>query len=288
MTQISQEKAINDDALSTRDRVSFWRDPRWDDLECLHATFVRHAYSPHTHDTYVFGVIQAGVELFRLNGAELAASAGQSCAINPGDVHDGRPGDIGYCYRMFYPSVALVAGLQEQRSERPSGQLHFRQAAFSDADVYRLLSGAHLTMELAPSALERDSAFIEAITLLIKRYADVGPGEIRIGHESAAIQRVCDYAEDNLDGDIDLPTLAGQVGFSPYRLIRSFRGERGMTPHSWITARRVERAKQLLAAGSMPAEVAGACGFFDQPHLSRHFKKFTGVTPGRYRAAFLQ
>lgn len=286
MTPIHQENAINDDVLGSRDQVSFWRDPRWDDLECLHATFVQHSYSPHTHDTYVFGVIQAGVELFRLNGAELAAVAGQSCAINPGDVHDGRPGDTGYCYRMFYPSVALISGLQEQRSERPSGQVNFPQATFSDPDVYHLLSAAHQTMEAAPDSLARDSAFIQAATLLIKRYGDVGPTEISIGHEAAAIARVCDYAEDNLDGDIDLTTLADQVGFSPYRLIRSFRRERGMTPHAWITARRVVRAKQLLAVGEMPVDVAGACGFFDQAHLSRHFKKLTGVTPGRYRAAF--
>lgn len=49
-------------------------------------------------------------------------------------------------------------------------------------------------------------------------------------------------------------------------------------------SRRVDRARRLLLAGRAPADVAGATGFYDQAHLTRHFKRLVGVTPGRYRA----
>ncbi|CAM5537911.1 AraC family transcriptional regulator OS=Streptomyces fumanus OX=67302 GN=GCM10018772_29740 PE=4 SV=1 [Streptomyces fumanus] len=50
-------------------------------------------------------------------------------------------------------------------------------------------------------------------------------------------------------------------------------------------SRRVERARQLLLAGRAPADVATATGFYDQAHLTRHFKRLVGVTPGRYRTS---
>jgi len=39
------------------DSVCFWREPRYDDLECLTARFFRHASTPHVHDTYAIGEV---------------------------------------------------------------------------------------------------------------------------------------------------------------------------------------------------------------------------------------
>lgn len=289
MDGIAQKDALAADRLSDRDRVAFWRDPRWDDLECLHATFVQHEYAPHTHDTFVIGVIESGVELYRLNGVSQCAVAGDVCVVNPGELHDGSPGENGYRYRMFYPSAALLSGIREEVTDKPdTGSLHFRQAIYDDTDVFRLLSGAHRAMERAPSHLERDSAFLEAAALLIRRHGASVGGLIAVGREADAIRCVRDYIEDNLDEDLDLAALAGLIGVSRYRLIRSFQKETGLTPHAWVTNRRLARAKRMLAAGESPAETATACGFFDQAHLTRHFKRTTGVTPAKYRCAFLQ
>ncbi len=80
---IDQESAVERAALGQRDRVRFWRAPRWDDLECLSAEFVRHAYAPHLHDTYAVGVIEAGAERFRYRGAEHIAPAGSWSRSRP-------------------------------------------------------------------------------------------------------------------------------------------------------------------------------------------------------------
>lgn len=288
MGTVSQEQAIDREGLSARDRVAFWRDPRWGDLECLHATFVQHAYAQHTHDTFVIGVIENGVERYRLKGQSHVAVAGDVCVVNPCEPHDGSPGDNGYRYRMFYPSVQLMSDLQAELTERAPGEVHFRDPLFKDAEAYRLLSWAHCTMESAETPLERDSMFLEAATLLIRRYGENRAPAIQVGAEHQAVARVCDFAEDHIGDALDLERLADIAGFSRYRLIRSFRRERGVTPHAWITGRRVTRAKGLLSVGESPADVAVMCGFYDQAHLTRHFKAITGVTPARYRAAFLQ
>ena len=56
----------------------------------------------------------------------------------------------------------------------------------------------------------------------------------------------------------------------------------GVPPHPYLTGRRVELARRLLLAGQRPAEAAVAAGFYDQAHLTRHFRRYLGVSPARY------
>ena len=80
-----------------------------------------------------------------------------------------------------------------------------------------------------------------------------------------------------------LETLAGDLGTSPFALLRAFRDTYGMPPHAWLTDARVRRARRLLDGGIAPAEAAIAVGFTDQPHLNRHFARIVGVPPGAYQ-----
>ena len=66
-------------------------------------------------------------------------------------------------------------------------------------------------------------------------------------------------------------------------LIRVFRNAVGMPPYTYLNQIRVEKAKRLLRRGMSIADAAFAVGMSDQSHLTRHFKKIVGVTPGRYR-----
>jgi transcriptional regulator GlxA family with amidase domain len=56
----------------------------------------------------------------------------------------------------------------------------------------------------------------------------------------------------------------------------------GITPHAYQTQVRVRHAKSLLCAGLPIATVAAQTGFYDQAHLTRHFKGIVGLPPGRY------
>ena len=71
----------------------------------------------------------------------------------------------------------------------------------------------------------------------------------------------------------------------PLPLPRQFKAATGLPPHQYVILRRVERAKQLLQAGTdlSLAEVALHAGFSDQSQFSRHFKRLVGVTPGQFR-----
>jgi AraC family transcriptional regulator len=91
--------------------------------------------------------------------------------------------------------------------------------------------------------------------------------------------------EEHLDAGPTLGQLAAVVGLNPYHFDRQFKVATGLPPHQYVIARRVERAKQLLQAGTglSLAEVAAHAGFSDQSQFSHHFKRLVGATPGQFR-----
>ena len=95
-----------------------------------------------------------------------------------------------------------------------------------------------------------------------------------------------EYIEEHLDGGPSLAQLAAVVRLNPYHFARQFKAATGLPPHQYVIGRRVERARQLLLAGTglSLAEVALLAGFSDQSQFSRHFKRLVGVTPGRFQA----
>ena len=99
------------------------------------------------------------------------------------------------------------------------------------------------------------------------------------------LRAVEEYIEEHLDGCPTLAQLAAVVRLNPYHFARQFKAATGLPPHQYVILRRVERAKQLLQAGTdlSLAEVALHAGFSDQSQFSRHFKRLVGVTPGQFR-----
>ncbi len=99
------------------------------------------------------------------------------------------------------------------------------------------------------------------------------------------LRAVVEYIEEHLDGCPTLAQLAAVVRLNPYHFARQFKAATGLPPHQYVILRRVERAKQLLQAGTdlSLAEVALRAGFSDQSQFSRHFKRLVGVTPGQFR-----
>lgn len=80
----------------------------------------------------------------------------------------------------------------------------------------------------------------------------------------------------------DLQRLSSHIGTSRFAALRAFKRYFGLPPHTFQLQMRVDQAQVGLRAGLSPAQVAVDCGFFDQSHLTRHFKKILGTTPAQY------
>jgi len=269
------------------DEAQYWRAERYDGLECLAARFSNHRYTPHTHDTYVVGAILSGCETYMLNGVRCYARPGDVCFVHPGDVHDGEPHGDSYAYRMSYPDVGLIQDVASELTDRRVREIpHFPAQVVHDPDTARGFIAAHCALG-SGDTLAGDERFVTALAVMLSRHARLGAPK-PVGREGGPVGRVRDFIDAHYGDDIDLQRLAGVAGLSRFHLIRAFRKETGMTPHAWLTDRRVRAARPLLMTGKSPGAVAALCGFADQSHLTRAFKARVGVTPGRFRKASLE
>ena len=102
---------------------------------------------------------------------------------------------------------------------------------------------------------------------------------------SVAIERVLRHIHANLNQPLTLTDLAGLAGLSMWRFATVFRQQVGVAPHRYICRLRLARAQTLMRQGVPVASAASEAGFYDQSHLSRHFKTTFGMTPGQYLTA---
>jgi AraC family transcriptional regulator len=98
------------------------------------------------------------------------------------------------------------------------------------------------------------------------------------------IARVTEFAQSQLHRSMQLEELAGVVDLSVSQLSTLFRKGLGQPPHRFIINLRVARARELLATSNLPiVEIALACGFSHQEHMTRIFRREIGLTPAAYR-----
>ena len=83
---------------------------------------------------------------------------------------------------------------------------------------------------------------------------------------------------------IDLNAIADEAYFSKFHFIKQFKSIYRLTPHQYLISRRIEKAQELLKAGSMVSGVCYRVGFESLPSFSGLFKRVTGVTPSAYLA----
>ena len=198
------------------------------------------------------------------------ALPGEIIALNPGDVHDGRPdATVGCQYRMLYVDASII------------GKRALAGPVLRDAQLARRIS--RFTRRAA-DLLEEESGFAEMLAELFGRHGRP-PLELPTGEERDCVARAKRHMRDRLGEQLRLADIAAAARLSPFYFLRTFKRATGMPPHAYLNQVRLERARELLRAGEPAAQVAAATGFADQSHLARRFKAAFGITPGQYRAA---
>ncbi|HEY2621079.1 MAG TPA: AraC family transcriptional regulator [Acetobacteraceae bacterium] len=125
---------------------------------------------------------------------------------------------------------------------------------------------------------------------LIHRHSSASPAprhdDARAQVASGQLARAIEFMEANLEHSIGLPAIAETTRLSPGHFARQFRLMTGKAPHQYLLQLRIERAEQLLRdTDTSIVEIAYACGFASQEHLTRMLKRSRGITPAAYRRA---
>lgn len=191
--------------------------------------------------------------------------------------------------RHAYLAETLVSGVAADMLERPISDVRLHDLLnVRDPQVSGIVDAiaAEAGAGACGGALLAEALGTQLAVHLLRNYASVSCREPRAmgGLSPALCRRLTDYVEQRLHEPITLEALAHEAGMGAWSFSRRFRHSFGQAPHAWIIGRRIERARRLLAQGSMAVKaVASACGFADQAHLTRVMQQKLGVTPGALR-----
>jgi AraC-like DNA-binding protein len=251
-------------------------------VEAIHARFAGHAYDLHRHDDWLVGVTDSGVQDFFCRGARRRSTRDRIILIEPEEAHDGEAGDVdGFAYRMLYlPRTWLRAALNPERDDA----MGFRGTLADDVPLGVAIRTACAALADTSGQLERDAA-LDAVLRHLRRHLGCPINDAPVARDTRVARRARELLLDLLTDDIGANALARVSGAADrFQLARAFRAAYGSSPHAWLVQMRLLRARQMLARGERPVDVAACCGFADQSHLGRWFRRAYGVTPAAYRA----
>lgn len=258
--------------------ATFWRLRGLGGLQLMRAHYVWHEFARHGHETFAVGVVESGAEdIWFRDGVERIGPGGL-VFINPEEIHTGTAADRGgWHYRVLYPATEVMAELGGIR-----GTPRFRKRVVYDARHAGLLLRAHSATE-TEDALTAGTLMRLALAALLRTYGTASADPPVRSPQGRHTGRAYEVLHARLVDPPSLEELAAEVGLGPFTLLRSFRDAYGLPPHALLTQLRIRAARGLLDRGMPPADVAPAVGFFDQAHLTRHFRRAVGVPPGAYQ-----
>lgn len=245
--------------------------------EVFHAHIVDYQYPTHCHDTWTVLIVDSGSIRYDLDSRHWGAAGDTVTILPPGVAHNGHPGDgyDGFWKRNLYLDHDFLPSNLVGRAVEVSN--------FSDDQLRTAISQLHDSL-IGPSDIfenENRLAMIgERIKGRLSNRATPCPKP-----ERTVAQRLREYLDGHITEKITLTQAAKLLDRSAPHLVRSFKREFGISPHAYVIGARIEQARRRLLQGQPPAQVACEVGFYDQSHLTRHFKQHVSTPPARYAAS---
>jgi AraC family transcriptional regulator len=237
-------------------------------------TFVtEHVYRPfqqiarHQHDHPYICVVLCGRYRERSEAGDRDCKPG-SVLIHPaGSTHSDRFADV--------ETRLLMVELDQQRD------------GFAVPQLFDSGPAAALGARLHEEAMRADEATPLAIEGLTLELMAVSWREQirRSARPPRWLLRARDRIDGALPGRVAIRDLAAEAGVHPAHFSRAFRAHFGGTVADYLRRRRVEKAEEIIARGDSLVEAALEAGFADQSHLTRAFRRVSGVTPAQFAAA---
>lgn len=252
-------------------------------MEFVQAEYRDHRFPLHFHDTFVIQLVHKGVDW--CSGNDASACSGQVFVHLPGAPHTGGTLDNDpLCYRAIYPGRELFRELTCRKVDEFSGARTW--IVDHPAIVRRVDDFLDLCANVSEQHSVPESSLKELFEAVFDaREANEFDADSEEG-DSPTYQRMLRaraYLTEHFARDVTNEELSVECGVSQFHLIRCFRDHFGITPRQFLVSFRVSHAKRLLAEGYGIAEIAIECGFSDQSHLCRYFKKISGYSPGKLR-----
>ena len=261
--------------------VETWRTSDEDSLLWMRG--VTTSYSVDPLGEYVIGVAELGGYVLDRRQTSYRVGPGDLVVLDPSSRHTGSTEDG----RAWHGRLVVIElpRLQHDLADDDGTtlDLDIAEPVVRDPQMARRFLQLHRAAERRVPAFEVEGGLHE----LIADVANRSPAARRLRRSSprtASIRAALERLHGDIARTVTLDELAGIAGMSRYTLVRRFKDEVGLPPHTYQIALRVQLARRLIEAGSRPVDAAVRAGFTDQSHLHRHFRRI-GMTPATYAQA---
>jgi AraC-like DNA-binding protein len=257
-----------------------WRVEGFEALELLRGLHVTQEYPRHWHEEIYLCATLGGESYLDCRGTSIHTRRGTLAMVAPGDIHANRK--IGCSFRCLLMEFQALQYAVEQFVGRNIRGLSFRSGLIEDQRTLGSFLRVHRAMEEPEPDLGPEAIACSFLHELAVRHGAANIPLPRNGNEDFAIRRTKRFLDEHYAERVSLDELAKLMRLSAYHLNRPFRRKIGMPPHEYQVQVRIMKAKSFLRLGRSISETASLVGFVDQSHFTRHFKRFVGVTPGKF------
>jgi len=252
-------------------------------LELLKASYRHTQFSKHVHEGYCIGIIEDGAQAFYRNGQLHTAPKGDIILVNADEIHTGSSAvETGWCYRAIYPTPEMLADLSHGFYAEQNAAPWFPQAVVHDPGLAQQFSLLFNLLDQENNLLFKETLYLSTLACLISRHGRHPKIPQPIADAERQILQIKAFMEAHYNQDFSLHDLAEMSGLSAWHFLRQFKKYVGLAPHSWLVQVRLQQARLQLKTGGKIIHVAQNCGFSDQSHFNRHFKRSMGITPAQY------
>ena len=223
----------------------------------------------HAHENPAVSLVVSGMRTYRFGGRAFDCRAGSAVFVPAGAPHSSRfaaERARGLMLELRRPAAALNVLFDEPRSA-------------CDVDLAERCDSIRREIWFPDdvSALALESLAFELLVSEARAASDRRPIPLWL-------ERVRDALHDSFSAPLSLAAIAVEAGVDRSRLTREFRRRFHASIGEYVRAIRARHAWELVACSDLPlCEVASQCGFADQSHLTRAFRRAYSTTPGRLR-----
>jgi len=251
----------------------------------------RYTMDYHWHEEFELIRVLKGTLEMTVNELHIPLRSGELVLVPGGALHAGVPENCTYECLVFDLGYFMNSGPVSSPWFHKILSKSIRPCIFYDGsskEVIRAASAVFSSVAEPSPGYELSVAgsvsLLFGLILTHELYETGAPESVRGMRKVSKIKDVIDFIEHNYSSDITLDELSKVASMNPKYFCRFFREMTSRTPMDYLNYQRIEHAAHDLShAGKSVTEAAYGCGFNDLSYFIRTFRKYKGVTPGKYR-----
>ncbi len=242
-------------------------------------------YKKHFHDTFSIGINKEGRSIYENSSKFYPLDKNMLSIINPLEVHSCNScSDVLNIYYMLYLDTRWCMNIQKLINCEIEEFVKIPVHILEDKDFYIEFLNLCEFIFQDNSILDKEDETIKFFLKFFSLYLE----NKEIETIDKRFKEILLYLDENFKKNISLDELSKKFDLNSFYIIRLFKSQINLTPHSYLLNVRINKSKEYLKNGYSIVDTALECGFFDQSHFHKNFLKIVATTPNEYKVNFVQ